>query len=408
MRHVLWLLILSLFWAGSAEAAQEKQSEIKGASDAVNAFALDVYDLLAEGGKENIFFSPYSISSALAMTYAGAGGETALEMANALRFSEIRDTLHESMKTLNDRLNGFPEEIGSLAVANRLWLSKEEKLLLDYILLIKNYYASDVVKLDFLKNPGDARLTINGWVEERTHNRIRDLLQEGDVNPTTRLVLTNAIYFKSAWSKAFGEENTKDLPFHTGKRQQKNVATMNRTDSFLYGEADGVQFIKIPYRLPGFSMMILLPRMTEDFTQLEVLEKRLANPAVLKAWEKEMQYREVRLWLPKFKDEQRFLLKDVLQKLGMNLAFDEKKADFSKMVESDDVFIDSVIHQAFIEADEKGTEAAAATVVIMAMRAVGVPSGEKPIEFRADHPFVYFIMDDESGTILFMGRMMKP
>lgn len=408
MRHVLWLLILSLFWAGSAEAAQEKQSEIKGASDAVNAFALDVYDLLAEGGKENIFFSPYSISSALAMTYAGAGGETALEMANALRFSEIRDTLHESMKTLNDRLNGFPEEIGSLAVANRLWLSKEEKLLLDYILLIKNYYASDVVKLDFLKNPGDARLTINGWVEERTHNRIRDLLQEGDVNPTTRLVLTNAIYFKSAWSKAFGEENTKDLPFHTGKRQQKNVATMNRTDSFLYGESDGVQFIKIPYRLPGFSMMILLPRMTEDFTQLEVLEKRLANPAVLKAWEKEMQYREVRLWLPKFKDEQRFLLKDVLQKLGMNLAFDEKKADFSKMVESDDVFIDSVIHQAFIEADEKGTEAAAATAVIMAMRAVGVPSGEKPIEFRADHPFVYFIMDDESGTILFMGRMMKP
>jgi serpin B len=413
MRCLLSVLILCgvLFMQSPALAAP---SETNDATKAIDAFAMDLYHQLASG-KNNLFFSPYSIASALAMTYRGAKGETASEMAEALHFSDVEMALHASMKALQDRFNSIPEGAGVLEAANRLWLDREEKLLPNYAAAVKKYYAGGVEQLNFQKDAEASRVTINDWVAQKTRDKIKDLLHKGDVTEETRLVLTNAIYFKSAWREPFMESLTKEAPFHIGPNERENVPTMHRTNSFLYGEQPGLQLLKIPYRMPGFSLLVLLPRVNEASTQLEELEKLEKNLTAqsLAEWTANMQRQRVSLWLPKFKDEERYPLKEILQKLGMKLAF-TVDADFSNMVEEKKkgdgggICVDSVIHQAFIELDEKGTEAAAATAVVMVTKATAMPNPEEPIEFRADHPFVYCLMDDQTGAILFMGRLVKP
>lgn len=410
MRY-LSCLILFLLWSASASAAiptgaDDASRQPEDAAGVVNAFAMDLYSQLVSGDVRNIFFSPYSISSALAMTYGGADGTTAEEMAKILHFDTASGDVHAAMKALRKRFAAMPEGAGTFDVANRLWMAEEAKVLPTFSDLLSRDYGNASEQLDFAKDPEGARATINAWVAERTRDKIRDLLRRGDVKQGTRLVLTNAIYFNSAWQTPFSASATKEELFHTGAGTRKNVPTMHRTGFFPYREYRDLQIVKIPYRLPGFSLLILLPRVNGDFTQLERLEKHL-TPSQFSAWTEGMVQQNVALSLPKFRDEERYPLKDALEQLGMVLPF-TADADFSKMVGGDDVMIDAVIHQAVIDLDEKGTEAAAATAVTMALKSTRMPDPKEPVEFRADHPFVYCIVDDITGTIVFMGRMMEP
>ena len=410
MRYVLCLLfacflLAALFPPARAAAAEP---DVDDAASAVNAFAIDIYrQLAAEGG--NIFFSPYSISSALAMTYAGARGETAEEMADVLHFTGLGQDVHAAMGALQHRFNAIPEEMGSLNIANRLWLDKRENLTPDFMALMKEFYGADAGVADFLNDYDTERVKINDWVARETRDRIRDLLQEGNVTPETILVLVNAIYFNAAWQVPFDRLLTRDEPFRTGRDEQHDVPMMNQTRFFRYGENSYAQLIKIPYEIPGLSMLILLPRENEDFTQMEELEKQLTHEA-LASWRADMGFSRVTLRMPRFRDEQRYALGDVLQRLGMNLAF-TASADFSGMVkeprDGPPVHMDFVVHKAFIELDEERTEAAAATGIGISVTSARIEP-EPIIEFNADRPFIYFIIDEETGLILFMGRMEQP
>lgn len=400
------------------------------AANAVNAFAIDVYrQLAADGG--NLFFSPYSISSALAMTYAGARGRTAAEIEKTLHFADFKSKIHPQMSNVQNRFAAISSKAnafdtansrygrgfgvvnsrgtGALNIANRLWLDNREVLKADYKTLIEKHYGAGFDTVDFFNAPEKARLKINGWVAQKTNDRIKDLLLPRNVNSDMRLILTNTIYFNSAWSMPFREINTKNEPFHTGKDRQKTVPIMSQWMFLSYGENAVMQWLKIPYDIPGFSMLILLPKENRSFTQLAELEKKI-TPQAMASWMADMKSSPIILRMPKFKDVQRYSLADILKKLGMKTAF-TGSADFSGMVENavvngNALMISYVIHKAFIEVDEKGTEAAAATAV------GGLMGGRtKPIEwiaFDADHPFIYCIIDEQTGVILFMGRMIEP
>jgi len=410
----LCIFLLTVLFSHVPAAEATEQGDDITASDsavsAINAFAVDVYRQLATDDG-NLFFSPYSISSALTMTYAGAKGDTAEEMAQAFHFAGYESEIHAAMKTLQDRFNSIPDEIGTLETANRLWLDKREKLTADFEAITGEYYEAGVEKADFFAAHESARVEINDWVAQKTKDKIKNLLQENNVTSDTKLILVNAIYFNSAWLDPFKKTLTRDEPFRTGKDEQHNVPMMRRTASFLYGENPDAQWIRIPYKIPGFSMTILLPRENEPFTQLEELEKKLTSEA-LASWMTHMSYKQVSLRMPKFKDEQRYSLAEMLKKLGVILAFTED-ADFSGMVEEPDkngnaIHIDFVIHQAFIELDEEKTEAAAATAVGVTATSAMPVEPEQIIEFKADHPFIYCLTDDKTGVILFMGRMANP
>ena len=409
MRYVFCLLLICLLLPapGSSEASPSGSADPAPAVSAVNEFAIDIYrELAAESG--NIFFSPYSITSALAMTYAGAAGDTAAEMAKALRFTGHETEIHAAMRSLQQRHDSIPKETGTFSVANRLWLDGREKLIPGFSAIVGENYGAGVETVDFLNAAERARLEINDWVAQKTRDKIKDLLQASDVTRDTNLVLVNAVYFNSAWLDPFDKKDTEEEPFRAGKNKQHNVPMMRKKKNFLYGENPDAQWIDIPYKIPGYSLVIFLPRENESFTQLEEFERKLTAEA-LSSWMRDMRRREVELIMPKFKDERRYPLAGLLQKLGMDLAFTDD-ADFSGMVEDarrdgQVVQIGSVIHQAFIELDEERTEAAAATAVIM-MRATGMPPKEHTV-FRADHPFIYCLTDG-LGTILFMGRMAEP
>jgi serpin B len=430
MRICLFLLFLSLavllFPAAHAsaapvpasapkvEAARPDPGKTLEAAGAVNAFAVDFYLRLAGETPENsgFFFSPYSIASALAMVCAGADGETAREMTDVLHLTGLQCP-HAAMKDLKDRLDALREDTaqknkGIFSVANRIWVDEKEELLPSYMNLVRLNYGGGTALLDFRRDARRARAAINDWTAQETRGKIQDLLRAGDVTRDTRLVLTNAVYFNSDWAKAFDKKLTRPEPFRTGRDTTKDVPFMRMTASFLYGEDTDLQFLKMPYKLPGFSLLILLPRANEAFTQMTELEAKL-SPRQISDWTAGMNTRSVSLRMPKFRSEGRWPLAVILGKLGMHRAF-TRDADFSKMVKEpvdDDgvLHIDSVIHQAFIELDEKGTEAAAATAITM-VRTTAIMSPEPSVEFHADRPFIYCLMDDRTGAILFMGRLV--
>ena len=377
------------------------------AAEAINVFALDLHRELSRLDQGDLFFSPYSIVSALGMTYAGASGNTALEMEKALHLPGPE--LHASMRALISRLEGISTDLGILATANKLWLGEGERPRFPYLRLLQEDYRSDAGVLDFAKDPDGSRKTVNLWVEEKTNDRIKDLLQPGDVGRDTVLILTNAIYFNSLWSFPFEAQNTKPLRFRTAKDKTKELPTMYQQRNFLYNDSDGVQIVKLPYETPGISMLVLLPRVTEKFDQMQALEKKLwsnEGSRTLKTWIGGMKERKIDLWLPKFQQGQRFMLNEALKVLGMKDAF-SANADFSGILETNKgrdapIAISAVIHQTFVVVDEVKTEAAASTAVTIQRASLPIP--EETTEFRADHPFLYLIMDDLTGTILFFGR----
>ncbi|UCE38301.1 MAG: serpin family protein [Thermoplasmata archaeon] len=360
-----------------------------------NQFAFELY-LQYKDKEDNIFFSPYSISVALAMTYEGARGQTASEMQSVLHFPEEDITRRAAFARLYNEYN-IDNTDYILSTANALWTQEDYKFLTDYLNIIEQYYMGKTTDLDFKGEPEESRETINNWVEERTNDKIQDLIPPGVINELTRLVLTNAIYFKGDWATQFDEENTQEADFRVSSEKTVKVQMMGLSgESFNYTATDIAQIIELPYKGDDLSMLILLP--TED--NLDSLEESLSAES-LNQLRSELRETEIEVYMPKFKLETKYFMSDTLKEMGMLTAFSEAQADFSGMNGKKDLYITSVIHQGFIEVNEKGTEAAAATAVT-----IGTYSG--PPTFYADHPFIFLVQDKETGNILFIGRVVDP
>ncbi len=364
------------------------------------AFAFDLYSKLIK--KEgNLFFSPYSISSALAMTYGGAKKNTEKQMVKALHFPYSQETVHNGFKQINDALSEINNRGDvSLSVANSIFPAKNYKFLESYVTLLKNKYNVAVTPQDFAKAAEEARININTWVEEQTNKKISNLIGKGVLDELTKMVLVNAVYFKGNWKTQFSKDQTRETDFYNGKSNVK-VQMMSTKAKFKYAEDNLAQIIELPYKGEELSMMVVLPKERDSLSSVE----NSLNNEIIDVWSKAMLVKELTLFLPKFKIEWGTeALDGSLKKLGMVDAF-SPKADFSGMSGDKDLFIKTVLHKAFIEVNEEGSEAAAATAVVMARASI---NGPKPIFFRADHPFFFVIKDKKTETILFMGRVVDP
>ena len=331
------------------------------------------------------------------MTYGGARADTEKQMAGVLHFDLPQDQLHQAFSALMDRshVNGKGVEV---SIANRLWGQTGYKFLPAYLQLTKDRYGAELGEVDFIHQTEAARQAINTWVEEQTKAKIKDLIPPGVLSVSTRLVLTNAIYFKGKWDAQFDKEATKNLPFHISADAKIDVPMMFQKHEFKYAAVDNLQVIELPYVSNELSMFVLLPKEVDG---LQSLEEKLTQ-ANLEKWTLALREQKVDVYLPKFTTTSEFSLKNVLQAMGMTAAFDSQ-ADFSGMNGKKDLYLSAVVHKAFVDVNEEGTEAAAATGVV-----VGVKSVRVTPTFRADHPFVFLIRDGKTGSILFMGRLVNP
>lgn len=364
------------------------------------AFAVSLYREVA-GEPGNVFFSPFSISTALAMTYVGARGETAAQMQSTLHFPESPEYLPEVWGIWQSRVDQVGREGKvTLSVANSLWPDERYPFLDTYMATVRERFRSEVFPVNFAETEA-ARQQINTWVEDATEQLIKDLIQPGVLNALTRMVLVNAIYFKGTWQTTFGPEVTRPQPFHLADGSVIEVPTMVGKVPARYAALDGVQLLDLPYRGDQVSMLVVVPDTQERMADLE----RSLSVAVMDQWLGAVEPTEVRVFLPKFTMTQHLALSKILQALGMVVPFDDKAANFAGMDGHENyLYISDVVHQAFVAVDEAGTEAAAATAVIMQARSMPRPSPE----FRADRPFLFFIHERASGTILFAGRVMDP
>jgi serpin B len=398
-------VFLLIFWVGlsclpEAARAAGAGSDTQHAAKSVNVFAMALCPRLGEANK-NLFFSPFSISAALTMTYAGARGNTAAQMAETLHFDTDGAGSVEAFGKLSAALKGSGRDKGSrLAIANALWAQQGYQFLPDYLQLVSDNLQGKLAELDFRKDPEAARGTINRWVEGETKSKIKDLLPTGVLDAYTRLVLTNAVYFKGTWANAFDAKRTKPDQFTLMNGSRVQVPMMQRHIHCEYLQSDGIQVLALPYEGGDLSMVVLLP---SDPAGLAQLEKSL-NLDRLEAWSAKLQKRDVSVLLPKFSiTTPSYRMRPVLEILGMPDAFGQK-ADFSGMSGKQDLFLQEVFHKAFVDVNEKGTEAAAATGAVVALRSSPAPLPE----FRADHPFLFLIRHNPTGCILFMGRLVKP
>lgn len=363
------------------------------------AFAVALYQKVG-ATPGNVFFSPLSLSTALAMTYAGARGDTALQMARVLHFPQDQTGLHEAFAALTRDFNA-PSPDYELSVANALWGQKDFLFIDPFLATLKTHYGAGLNLVDFVMATENARTTINGWVETRTRDKIKDLLAPGILTPETRLVLTNAVYFKGLWASQFDKQHTRDEPFYLNADKSEPTPLMNIRHTFGYLEEDQFQALEMPYKGKTLSMVILLPKAVDGLATLE----HSLTPEKLLDWITAIREQEVIVTLPRFKMTSQFRLEEVLSDMGMPLAF-SARADFSGMTGRPDLFISAVVHKAFVDVNEEGTEAAAATAVVMSKTSVAAPS--RPPVFRADHPFLFLIRDRRSNSVLFMGRVANP
>ena len=367
-------------------------------SGAMNDFSFEMYKELGIDSDENVFFSPYSIFVALAMTYEGARGETAEQMKDVLGFEQNDEVSLCSFGRIYNLLNIDSEY--TLNTANALWTMKDYPFLEEYLSFIDNYYMGKATDVDF-SNPIETAEIINNWVEENTGGKIEDMLSSGDISPSTVLILSNAIYFKGLWMTQFDKEDTVDRDFEITPTEIVQVPTMVLTDSeekFNYTETDDLQILELPYKGDDVSMIIFLPKKDN----ISSVEQMLDNEN-LAMWMDSMNPTDVDIYLPKFTHKTEYNLKEMLISMGMDLAF-SFNADFSGMNGFGGLFIGKVLHKAFVEVNEEGTEAAAATTVHMFETAM---PGQSKV-FDADHPFMYLIQHKETGTILFMGKVVDP
>ena len=383
---------------------QASPADREALADGNSGFAFDLYQKLKDTDG-NLFYSPYSISLALAMTYAGARGETEKQMADTLRFSLPQELLHPAFNSLDIELasrgegaRGKDDEGSRLNIVNAIWGQKDYQFLSEFLDILAENYGAGLRPLDFIKAPEESRITINNWVSEQTEGRIEDLIPQGLIDTWTRLVLTNAIYFNAAWQYPFKEEMTEDGPFYLLDGSEVTVPMMKQTEHFGYTEGEGYQAVELPYDGRGLSMVILLPQ-TDNFKSFEGSLDYQRVDTIIKG----LEYQRVSLTMPKFEFESAFRLKETLSALGMPVAF-SGGADFSGMTGNRDFFIGDVVHKAFVSVDEAGTEAAAATAVIMP---TAMPPGEL-VEVTVNRPFIFLIRDIETGSIVFIGRVVNP
>lgn len=416
MNSLAFALLLSLAFSATAATPE-------AAAQAVNAFGLDLHRQMPKEG--NVCLSPHSIQSALGMTYLGASGATQEEMARVLHLPEDKEELGESFAALNEALEearensakeveqmkkfGGSGEALKLHVANRLFGQKGYGFRETFLSSVKGHFGAPMELMNFIRDHAGATREINGWVEKQTQKRIRDLIPENGLNKETRLVLVNALYFKAAWADDFNVQATAPKPFHVnGAKTTADVPTMRKQEHMRYLNGSGFQAVTLPYAGNDLHFLLIVP---DDINGVSNLEKKL-TPETLLACAK-ADTREVILHLPKFKITPPTVpLGEVLQKMGMTTAFDKPQgsADFDAMAPEkpdDYLAISEVFHKTFIELNEKGTEAAAATVVVMTDAGAAAPT-QKPIELKADRPFLFAIQHVESGACLFFGRVNDP
>ncbi len=387
----------------SAGATPQSISETIKAN---NKFALSFYSNLKDKEKGNIFFSPYSISTALSMVYEGARGRTADEIQSVFSFLKSDSLRRSSVAAFYNRLNKKGAGC-KLYTANALWVQKDYSLLNEFLQVIRNYYGGEARNVDFKKALEKARLTINRWVESKTNGKIKNLFPQSSLAHLTRLVLTNTIYFKGKWAKQFDKSKTRKEDFMLSDSKKIRVPMMRQIGEeakFNYTETKETQVLELPYKGNELSMLVILPKSPK----LNDLEKRLTLERLSK-WRKSLKKQRVDVYLPKFILKNKYFLNENLKEMGMLLAFMPPSptggADFSGISGERDLFIGIVIHQAFVDVDEEGTEAAAATGVGFDITSIW--PGKVPV-FRADHPFIFLIQEKESGNILFMGRVENP
>jgi len=373
-----------------------------------NDFALAMYAQLCQM-PGNVFFSPFSIRTALGMTYAGARGETAAQMSKALRFATADETLHSGFSRIIQRLNAGGGGRYEIAVANALWAQDGPVLQAGFLDLIARCYGGALHLVDFVGAADAARTTINHWVEDRTRQKIRDIVPPGGVDAETRLVLVNAIYFKGKWVLQFRKAATRDEPFYVEGGGEVLTPLMHQLEENSYLQANGYQAVDLAYVGGDLSMLVLLPDQKEGLRDLEqALSVQTLNDCVAR-----MNVRPIELFLPRFKMIWGTVdMCTCLKALGMTLAFDRSQADLSgingrQAPSQEALFISRVLHKAFVEVNEEGTEAAAATAINMTLGMAVSLSNRVPV-FRADHPFLVAVRDRKSGTILFLGRVADP
>ncbi len=390
----------------SREASDVAQTPLLKLRDGQRQFAADLYPLLGERAG-NFLFSPYSIQQALALTYAGACGATADQMASAARFTDLGDELatafgHLNAKVLAQRPRQGPDDSKlALHIANRLWGQQGIDWKGDFVKTLKAHYGAPLETVDFRRDAEGARTAINDWVAEQTRDRIQDLFGQGSIHSDTRLVLANAIYMKAAWLHPFSLEKTGKETFHLLDGRTIKTPMMHQTERFLYRETDGVQVAALPYAGGLLAMVVMLP----PRGAFEDWEKSLDGEALADLLG-DLQPAKLKLALPRFEYTSSFGLVEPLSRLGMPDAFAAGRADFTGMTADEDLHIDAVVHKAFISVDEEGTEAAAATGV--AVGTVSIEPPTDPIEMRVDRPFVFVIRHTPTGAILFMGRVVDP
>jgi serpin B len=404
----LFIIVFSSVTASCAAkvaVVDDAGSTTEGVGAIVNAnnrFAFELYAKFNEKSKtDNIFFSPYSIMAALAMTYEGARGRTADEIRSVLHISDDAVLRRSNFAKIINTINGKDRKY-LLSTANALWLQNDYKLLPDYTTTVEKYYGGKVTNLDFIGQSEKSRKAINAWVEDQTNKKIKDLIPPGVLNALTRLVLTNAIYFKGNWMKKFDQKNTMEEDFHAGSGPTVKAKMMRLTGEaakFYYGENDELQILEMIYEGEDLSMVIVLPK--ED--KLEETEKSITAEKYAE-WKGLLGERRVDVFIPKFKFETGYSMVDCLSQMGMPSAFEDGVADFAGIDGSKSLVIQNVIHKAYIDVNEKGTEAAAATAIIFGTTSVPPPT---PV-FRADHPFIFFIQQRNTGNILFMGKVSDP
>jgi len=411
--------VMAVAVAGSGPAGEPKQAgpdpDTKLVAEGNNRFALQLYQKLQDD-KGNLFFSPYSISTALTMTYAGARGATQEQMARVLHFPTSKEILEKlnadqapmtqeqlaqvfgkTIKDLNTRGGGDKYE---LRVANALWGQRDYAFLPTFMQLVEKQYGGALRNVDFVAAAEQARQTINAWVAKQTNDKIKDLIGPGVLDAMTRLVLTNAIYFKGNWASQFEKDQTRDQPFTLLDGTKVQVPMMNQQARFGYAETDTLQVLEMPYKGEELSMVILLPKKMDGIKELE----RELTAESFSKWLTAIRKRQVIVSVPKFRMTSKFSLAQVLRSMGMTDAFTEQ-ADFTGMAARRELFLSAVIHQAYVDVNEEGTEAAAATGAVVGITSAGPDT--TPV-FRADHPFLFLIRDKTTGSILFLGRVMNP
>lgn len=390
--------------AGSMSGGAGSQAaEAAAAGKSIDAFALDLYAQLQGTTGGNLFVSPFSVATALAMTYAGAGGETAQQMASVLHLGGDRSTTESDFGALLGSLNAAGQSGGYLlSVADALWVQQGVDILPEFLSVMQNDFNSGLNQADFIHAAEAARKTINDWVAQQTHDKITDILPPGSLDDTTRFVLANAVYLKAAWASPFDANQTTNAPFTLASGNQVTASMMHQSGDFRYMESDGFQVLELPYASGRLAMDILLP--TES--GLAGLSSNQV-PADIDTWLAGLSTQEVAISLPKFEMTTGSDLNPVLESLGMTDAFDPTKANFSGITNTMQLMLSHVFHKAFISVDELGTEAAAATTVVVT-EAYARFNPNPPVVVNADHPFLFLIRDTQSGTVLFMGQVEDP